>query len=95
MPQVDVKAARLEHELNKQFRCGGIVWTWREFINSGQAIGKFIHVERYASRKRNGCYAELKQPRQEYCLALGNHYSVECPKIVYEWADVPLVDGPV
>jgi hypothetical protein len=89
---VDLQLARLERQLEKRFRYLGTVYTWRSFMESGTPYAKRVFHIKYAARKVNGCYAELKQPRIDYCLCVGDNRIIDCPKLIYDWAVLPVVD---
>ena len=75
--------------LDKKIRHRGTVYTWREFV-ANVAIAKSVHVQEYASRKICLEYKKLKTPRIFWDLEVEDGCLVDGPKVVWEWADLPV-----
>lgn len=70
------------------------IMTRRDFYTN-YGIGKSTNTQKYASRKINGCYAELAKPKTTYQIVTsekGQTYYYDCPKYVWDSLLFAVVD---
>lgn len=82
-------AARLEKALNKQWNFSAGTMTMRAYLQLRNPIGKHVHYQKYASKKRNGEYKKLTNPRAIYQADFDDNTSIKVGKLIFDWLDVP------
>jgi hypothetical protein len=60
------------------------------YIHEAELTHKSRHERKYATKKRRGCYAELKRPKTEYTVWAGDQNGVQIAKIVWDVLDLPV-----
>ena len=80
---------KLKKCLDREYRFSSGVMTLGQHFELYPPIYKTLKYQKYASKKRNGCYAELKTPKPIYTLWKENDLGIDVPKMVFDYFDVP------
>jgi len=88
VPSDKMQAGRLRKALEKQYNFNGTICSLGARIIAMHPIRRSHYIRHYATKKRNGCYARLTNPKHEYTIwYLGpgiRESGIDVPKIVFD-----------
>lgn len=89
MKSLTIQEKRLSSYLDKaRWTDKGQPITLRQRLDNMAIIGKSTTVEKYASKKMNGCYGKLATPKTSYFVDYrvgADDFSLSIPKIVFDF----------